>query len=178
MPFFRFQLWWTLHTRRDSSVRPPSKGIPCWIHRCFADTSHQNLVSTCRINVELSGTYSPNKNANGILSLLFESVMIAEDTNGPMKADVFPTWMIWWDGMNRPWLILHTTENNAKKRNLDDWKIHIHQSVRAQGWLTFVEAEKLHLSWFDYTHTCRRKRLISCTMRQVGIAYHGQTITP
>jgi len=36
-------------------------------------------------------TYSPNKKANGMLSLLSAAVIMADDTKGPMKADVLPT---------------------------------------------------------------------------------------
>lgn len=38
--------------------------------------------------VELD-TYSPNKNAKGMLSLLSEACMIAEETNGPIYASQF-----------------------------------------------------------------------------------------
>jgi hypothetical protein len=50
-----------------------------------------------------SGTHSVNKNANGMLLLSPESVIIAEETKGPMKAEVLPT-----------------TEKRAKKRNLQE----------------------------------------------------------
>jgi hypothetical protein len=35
-------------------------------------------------------TYNPKRKAKGMLSLFPEAVIIAEDTKGPMKADVFP----------------------------------------------------------------------------------------
>ena len=40
------------------------------------------------------GTYNANKNANGMLSLFPEAVMIAEETRGPINADVLPTYSI------------------------------------------------------------------------------------
>ena len=45
--------------------------------------------------------YIANRNANGMLLFPSESSMMADDTKGPTKADVFPT-----------------IENSAKKRNL------------------------------------------------------------
>lgn len=38
-------------------------------------------------------TYSANRKAKGMESLLPDAVMIADETNGPMKADVFPIWI-------------------------------------------------------------------------------------
>ena len=37
-------------------------------------------------------THSPNKNANGMLLLFPDAVMIADDTKGPMNAEVLPTY--------------------------------------------------------------------------------------
>lgn len=36
-------------------------------------------------------TYKPKRKAKGMLLLLPDAVMIADDTNGPINADVFPT---------------------------------------------------------------------------------------
>lgn len=38
-------------------------------------------------------TYSPKRKANGILLLPAESSIIAEDTKGPMNAEVFPIYI-------------------------------------------------------------------------------------
>lgn len=35
--------------------------------------------------------YRPKRNANGMLALLLDAVMIADETKGPMNAEVFPT---------------------------------------------------------------------------------------
>jgi len=42
--------------------------------------------------LEVEGAHRPNKNANGMLSLLCDAVIIASETNGPMNAEVFPTY--------------------------------------------------------------------------------------
>lgn len=39
-------------------------------------------------------TYSPKRNAKGMLSLFPEAVMIAEETRGPMNAEVLPTYFL------------------------------------------------------------------------------------
>ena len=38
-------------------------------------------------------TYKPNRKANGMLLSFPDAVMIADDTNGPINADVFPTYI-------------------------------------------------------------------------------------
>jgi len=52
----------------------------------LGEKSNQQLVECC------PDTHRPNKNAKGMLSLPPDAVMIALDTSGPMKADVFPIW--------------------------------------------------------------------------------------
>ena len=66
-------------------------------------------------------TYKPNRNANGMLLLFPDAVMIADDTSGPMNADVFPTYMHKVRPSHRThgYSERHTTENSAKKRNLE-----------------------------------------------------------
>lgn len=39
----------------------------------------------------MKDTHNPKRNAKGMLSLLSEALIIADDTNGPIKADVLPT---------------------------------------------------------------------------------------
>ena len=40
---------------------------------------------------QIKDAHSPNRNANGMLSLFPEAEMIASETNGPITADVLPT---------------------------------------------------------------------------------------
>jgi hypothetical protein len=56
-----------------------------------------------------------------MLLLFPDAVMMADDTNGPMNADVFPTYMfkVRPSYRNQGYPRKHTTENNAKKRNLE-----------------------------------------------------------
>lgn len=79
------------------------------------DTTDRDSVRA-RLDLEQKCTNSANRNAKGML-LFEESSMIAEETNGPMKADVFPTYKVWLAWNISPSISL-TTENNAKKRNL------------------------------------------------------------
>jgi hypothetical protein len=65
-------------------------------------------------------TYRAKRNAKGIESLLPDAVIMAEETKGPMKADVFPICSAGdsvqdysYGGDSEL-----TTENSAKNRNL------------------------------------------------------------
>ena len=44
--------------------------------------------------IEVEDTHKPNRNANGMLSLFPEADIIAWEANGPMNAEVLPTYHI------------------------------------------------------------------------------------
>lgn len=71
----------------------------------------------------MSVTYSPNKNAKGMLSLFPEAVIIAEETKGPIKAEVLPTCkpVSHHIRVSTNGRVL-TTENRAKNRNLHKYQ--------------------------------------------------------
>lgn len=43
---------------------------------------------------QINDAHSPNRNANGMLSLFPEAEIIASETNGPITADVLPTFYL------------------------------------------------------------------------------------
>ena len=89
--------------------------------RAEGPPTYSTLALCVKNEMPKKGTYNANKNANGMLSLFPEAVMIAEETRGPMNADVLPTysfsvrkWVCW---ENRARLVF-TTENKAKNKNI------------------------------------------------------------
>ena len=70
---------------------------------------------------QIKDAHSPNRNANGMLSLFPEAEIIASETNGPITADVFPTFYPFISMRRAETVALEaefTTEKREKKRNL------------------------------------------------------------
>jgi hypothetical protein len=71
---------------------------------------------------QTKNTHSPNRNANGMLSLFPEAEIIASETNGPITADVLPTFYRFISMRYAESVAVEvgfTTEKREKKRNLD-----------------------------------------------------------
>jgi hypothetical protein len=70
---------------------------------------------------QIKDAHSPNRNANGMLSLFPEAEIIASETNGPITADVLPTFYRFISMRCAETVaeeIDFTTEKSEKKRNL------------------------------------------------------------
>ena len=68
-----------------------------------------------------SDAHSPNRNANGMLSLFPEAEIMASETNGPITADVLPTFCRFISMRCAETVAVEvdlTTEKREKKRNL------------------------------------------------------------
>jgi len=69
----------------------------------------------------IKDAHSPNRNANGMLSLFPEAEIIASETNGPITADVLPTFYRFISMRCVGTVVVEidfTTEKREKKRNL------------------------------------------------------------
>jgi len=70
---------------------------------------------------QIKDAHSPNRNANGMFSLFPEAEIIASETNGPITADVLPTFysfiIMRWAEIVAVEVDL-TTEKREKNRNL------------------------------------------------------------
>ena len=99
---------------------------------------------------QIKDAHSPNKNANGMLSLFPEAEIIASETNGPITADVLPTFFHYISMRCAETVageVDPTTENREKKRNL-----HVKQQLgiildRITGIETFGGKARPRISW-------------------------------
>jgi hypothetical protein len=110
-----------------------------------------------RLSLLLEATYSPNRNANGMLLFPPESVMIADDTNGPINADVLPICT----GIRRSAITSQGKRRHSRQRRVQRTGtlggpiVRIHDVVQNIGH-TFAVEEKPRLSLFGCTHTTDR----------------------